>query len=153
MRASTSNGTASGAETTHKWLCRIFGILVCAFAALLLADAVMAMVARSTGWTFDGWFEAPAAISVVYGPYGCVTALAFLAQGVLVLRQRTRAAVAVIGLTLVDDALSALIPAINVDGKYVADSGTIIVYAILIGFTVAIMLARQAAGRRLTAVA
>jgi hypothetical protein len=106
---------------------------------------LLAILARSTGSTYEGIIEPPDAVPSIAGPYSIVVFLAFIVLGIFVFRQRVIAAVGLLVFILATDALSYLVPALNVDGDASYSVGDMVVEIISLILTTIVVIADRAA--------
>ena len=104
-----------------------------------------AILARSTGRSYEGIIEMPDAVPSIAGPYSIVVFLVFIVLGISVFRQRMIAAVGLLVFILATDALSYLFPALNVDGEASYSLGDMAVEAISLILTTIVLIADRAA--------
>src|SRR5262249_30675330 len=107
--------TPAGALGVRKAFSRIYGTLAILFGVIVLILGLLAVLARSTGSTYEGIIEMPDTVPAIAGPYSIVVFLVLIVLGILVFRQRVIAAVGLLVFILATDALSFLVPALSVD--------------------------------------
>jgi len=105
---------------------------------------LLAILARSTGSTFEGIIDMSDAVPAIAGPYSIVVFLG-LVLGILVFRQRVIAAVGLLVFIFATDALSYLVPALNIDGDASYSAGDLVVEAISLILTGIVLIADRAA--------
>ena len=106
---------------------------------------LLAILARSTGSTYEGIIEMPDAVPSIAGPYSIVVFLVFIVLGIFVFRQRVIAAVGLLVFIPATDALSYLFPALNVDGDASYSVGDMAVEVISLILTTIVVIADRAA--------
>jgi len=106
---------------------------------------LLAIVARSTGNSYEGIIEMPDAVPSIAGPYSIVVFLVFIVLGVLVFRQRVTAAVGLLVFILATDALNSFFPVLNVDGDASYSAGDMAVEIISLILTAIVVIADRAA--------
>jgi hypothetical protein len=137
--------TAPGeALRVRKIFSRIYGTLAMLFGFIVMIFGLLAILARSTGSTFEGIIEEPDAVPTIAGPYSIVVFIVFLVLGILVFRQRVIAAIGLLVFILATDVLSYLVPALNVDGEASYSAGDVAVEAIGLILTAIVVIADRA---------
>src|SRR5215471_4495166 len=137
--------TQEGALRVRKTFSRIYGTLAILFGFIVMSLGLLAIVARSTGSSYEGIIEMPDAVPAIAGPYSIVVFLVLIVLGILVFRQRVIAAVGLLVFILATDALSYLVPALNVDGDASYSAGDMVVEAISLILTAIVVIADRAA--------
>ena len=135
----------SGALRVRKIFSRIYGTLAILFGLIVMILGLLAILARSTGSTYEGIIEMPDAVPAIAGPYSIVVFLVLITLGILVFRQRVIAAVGLLVFILATDALSYLVPALNIDGDASYSAGDLAVEAISLTLTAVVVIADRAA--------
>jgi len=137
--------TPAGALRVRKTFSRIYGTLAILFGVIVLILGLLAVLARSTGSTYEGIIEMPDAVPAIAGPYSIVVFLVLIVLGILVFRQRVIAAVGLLVFILATDALSCLAPALNVDGDASYSAGDMVMDAVSLILTAIVVIADRAA--------
>ena len=143
--AQSAPTTPGGALRVRKTFSRIYGTLAILFGFIVMILGLLAILARSTGSTYEGIVEMPDAVPPIAGPYSIVIFLVLIVLGILVFRQRVIAAVGLLVFILATDALSYLFPALNVDGDASYSLGDMAVEAISLILTTIVLIADRAA--------
>ena len=142
--APTAQGS-SGTARVHKIASRIYGVLGVLMATFLFLSGALAIAARSTGSTYGGIIEKPAAVSGIYGPYILSASIVLIVLAVLIFTQRTIGAIAFLGFSVANEIVGYLVPALNVDGVWSFTLVDAIVYAILLTLTAIVIIAERVA--------
>ena len=137
--------TQEGALLVRKTFSRIYGTLAILFGFIVMSLGLLAIVARSTGSSYEGIIEMPDAVPSIAGPYSIVVFLVFIVLGILVFRQRVVAAVGLLVFILATDALNSFFPALNVDGDASYSAGDMAVEIISLILTAIVVIADRAA--------
>src|SRR5215813_8471012 len=137
--------TPAGALRVRKTFSRIYGTLAILFGFIVMILGLLAILARSTGRSYEGIIEMPDTVPAIAGPYSIVVFLVLIVLGILVFRQRVIAAVGLLVFILATDALSYLFPALNVDGEASYSLGDMAVEAISLILTTIVLIADRAA--------
>jgi len=143
--------TAQSAPTTpgealrvRKIFSRIYGTLAILFGFIVMLLGLLAILARSTGSTYEGIIEEPNAVTAIAGPYSIVVFIVFIVLGILVFKQRVIATIGLLVFILATDVLCYLVPALNVDGEGTYSAGDMAVEAISLTLTVIVVIADRA---------
>ena len=137
--------TQEGALLVRKTFSRIYGTLAILFGFIVMSLGLLAIVARSTGSSYEGIIEMPDAVPSIAGPYSIVVFLVFIVLGILVFRQRVVAAVGLLVFILATDALNSFFPALNVDGDASYSAGDMAVEIISLILTAIVVIADRTA--------
>ena len=137
--------TPAAALRIRKTFSRIYGTLAILFGFIVMILGLLAILARSTGSTYEGIIEMPDAVPSIAGPYSIVVFLVFIVLGIFVFRQRVIAAVGLLVFIPATDALSYLFPALNVDGDASYSVGDMAVEVISLILTTIVVIADRAA--------
>ena len=143
--AQSAPTTPEGAFSVRNSFLRIYGALAILFGFIVMILGLLAILARSTGSNYEGIIEMPDAVSAIAGPYSIVVFLGFIVLGILVFRQRVIAAVGLLVFIFATDALSYLVPALNIDGDASYSAGDLVVEAISLILTGIVLIADRAA--------
>ena len=139
--AQSAKTTREGALRIRKTFSRIYGMLAILFGLIVMILGLLAILARSTGSSYEGIIEMPDAVPSIAGPYSIVVFLVFIVLGILVFRQRVIAAGGLLVFILVTDLLSSLFPELNIDGDATYSAGDIAVEAISLMLTAIVVIA------------
>ena len=134
-----------GAHRVRKIFSRIYGLLAILLGFFGIALGVCAILARSTGRTYEGFIEKPDAVPVIFGPYVVVVSIVIIALGILVFRQRVIAAVGLLAFIVATDVLEYLVPMLNDDGVGNYTASDMAVEAITLILTAIVVIAHRAA--------
>src|SRR5215831_6528002 len=143
--AQSAQTTQEGALRVRKTFSRIYGTLAILFGFIVMILGLLAIVARSTGNSYEGIIEMPDAVPSIAGPYSIVVFLVFIVLGVLVFRQRVTAAVGLLVFILATDALNSFFRVLNVDGDASYSAGDMAVEIISLILTAIVVIADRAA--------
>ena len=143
--AQSAQATPRGALRVRKVFSRIYGTLAILFGFIVMILGLLAILARSTGRSYEGIIEMPDAVPSIAGPYSIVVFLVFIVLGISVFRQRMIAAVGLLVFILATDALSYLFPALNVDGDASYSAGDMVMDAVSLILTAIVVIADRAA--------
>ena len=142
--AQSAPTTLEGPLRVRKTFSRIYGTLTILFGSIVMILGLLAILARSTGSNYEGIIETPDAVPAIAGPYSIVVFLVLIVLGILVFRQRVVAAVGLLVFILATDALSYLVPALNIDGDASYSVGDLVVEATSLILTAIVVIADRA---------
>jgi len=106
---------------------------------------VFAILARSTGRTYEGFIEKPDAVPAIFGPYEIVTSIVIIVLGIFVFRQRVIAAVGLLAFIVATDVLEYMVPMLNLDGVASYTASDMALPAITLILTAIVVIADRAA--------
>src|SRR5262249_32463617 len=143
--AQSAQTTQEGALRVRKAFSRIYGTLAILFGFIVMILGLLAILARSTGRSYEGIIEMPDAVPSIAGPYSIVVFLVFIVLGISVFRHGLIAAFGFLLFLLAPDGLISLFPALNVDGYASYSVGDMAVEAISLILTTIVVIADRAA--------
>jgi D-alanyl-lipoteichoic acid acyltransferase DltB (MBOAT superfamily) len=128
----------------HKIVSRVYGVLAILFGLLTALLGALALAARSTGSTYWDIIEKPAAVPALFAPYAIILSLIFVVLGIAIFRQSSLAAVCLLIVNMASDALSYLVPTLNVDGVTSFDNVDLAVDVMVVVLTVLMLITGRA---------
>ena len=117
----------------------MYGSLAILLGLIVLVYGALAIAARSTGSSYGGMIEKPAAVSAAFGPYVLIISIVAIVLGLLIYRQNVVAAIGLLVVTVATDLLSYFVPVLNEDGVPSITSADIagdVIFAILTAIVV-----------------